>query len=155
VSCDNRRSSRRKRHSRLVGSRSIRPTHYTEQRLVSSAFSQSWPLPLPTICTGFTRLPFLAADFHGHCFRLIPASYSFAASAFPVPPLHDWVLSHKAADRFGSSSPRFWVPQKIGQEKRENSVMCYLYVKWNSLHRSLPADVSDIRARFVLRWPLP
>jgi len=39
------------------------------------------------------------------------------ASAFPVPPLHHWVPSHKAATCFGSSSPRFWVPQKNGAEK--------------------------------------
>jgi hypothetical protein len=62
--------------------------------------------------------PFSAAHFSGHCFRLIPASCSFAASAFPVPPLHHhWVPSHKAAARFGSSSPRFWVSQKNGAEK--------------------------------------
>src|SRR6266700_2124732 len=48
---------------------------------------------------------------------LILASGSFVASAFPVPPLHHWVPSHKAATRFGSSSPRFWVPQKNGAEK--------------------------------------
>jgi hypothetical protein len=34
--------------------------------------------------------------------------------------------------------------------------MSYLYVKWNSSGlRVCRADVSDIRARFVLRWPLP
>src|SRR6266550_7543824 len=52
--------------------------------------------------------PFSAAHFSGHRFRLVPASGSFAASAFPVPPLHHhWVPSHKAAARFGSRSPRF------------------------------------------------
>src|SRR5438445_9005651 len=73
---------------------------------------------------------FLPLIFSGHCFRLIPASGSFAASAFPVPPLHHWVPSHKAAARFGSSSPRFWVPQKNGAEKGD-IFMSYLYVKWN------------------------
>jgi len=33
--------------------------------------------------------------------------------------------------------------------------MSYLYVKWNSLGRGLPTDVSVIRAWFVLCWPLP
>ena len=61
--------------------------------------------------------PFSATHFLGHCFGLIPASGSFASSAFPVPPLHHWVPSHKAATCFGSSSPRFWVPQKNGAEK--------------------------------------
>jgi hypothetical protein len=61
--------------------------------------------------------PFSAEHFLD-CFRLIPASGSFAASAFSVPPsTHHWVPSHKAAARFGSSSPRFWVPQKNGAEK--------------------------------------
>jgi hypothetical protein len=31
--------------------------------------------------------------------------------------------------------------------------MSYLYVKRNSFGLRLPADVSDIRAWFVLRWP--
>src|SRR5579859_529836 len=61
--------------------------------------------------------PYSAAHFSGHCFRLIPASSSFPASAFPVPPFPHWVPSRKAAARFGSSSPRFWVPQKNGAEK--------------------------------------
>jgi hypothetical protein len=33
--------------------------------------------------------------------------------------------------------------------------MSYLYVKWNRSGCSSPADVSDIRAWFVLRCPLP
>jgi hypothetical protein len=33
--------------------------------------------------------------------------------------------------------------------------MSYLYVKWNSSGCGLLADASDIRAWFVLRWPLP
>ncbi len=37
-----------------------------------------------------------------------------------------WVPSHKAAARFGSSSPRFWVPQKNEAEKGEK-FMSYLY----------------------------
>jgi hypothetical protein len=61
---------------------------------------------------------FSATHFPGHCFRLIPASCSFASSAFPVPPQELWVPSHKAAARFGSRSPRFWVPQENGARKR-------------------------------------
>jgi hypothetical protein len=40
---------------------------------------------------------------------LIPASCSFTSSAFPVPPLHHWVPSHKAA-RLGSRSLRAETP---------------------------------------------
>jgi hypothetical protein len=31
----------------------------------------------------------------------------------------------------------------------------FVYVKWNSFVLRLPAYVSDIRAGFALRWPLP
>src|SRR5258708_20494542 len=41
--------------------------------------------------------PFSATHFLGHCFGLIPASCSFASSAFPVPPLHHWVPSSTPA----------------------------------------------------------
>src|SRR3981189_164109 len=74
--------------------------------------------------------PFSATHFLGHCFWLIPASGSLPSSAFPVPRLRHWVPSNKAAARFGSRSPRFWVPQENGAEKGD-SKMSYLYVKWN------------------------
>jgi hypothetical protein len=77
-----------------------------------------------------SAVPFSAAHFPGHCFRLVPASCSFAASAFPVPPLPHGVPSRNAAARFGSSSPRFGVPQENGAEKGDSN-MSYLYVKWN------------------------
>src|SRR5882757_10744675 len=62
-------------------------------------------------------IPFSAAHFPGHCFRLIPASCSFATSAFPVPPQHHWVPSDKATARFGNRSPRPWCRRKMGQKK--------------------------------------
>jgi Single-strand binding protein family len=87
----------------------------------------------------FSRAAFSAAHFSGHCFRLISASCSFASSAFPVPPLHHWVPSHKAAARFGSSSPRFWVPQKNGQKKETFSCPTYML---SGIGLVLPPDVS-------------
>jgi single-strand DNA-binding protein len=69
--------------------------------------------------------PFSTTHFLGHCFRLIPAPGSFAASAFTVPRHNFLGPSHKAAPRFGSSSPRFWVPQENGAEKGD-SKMSYL-----------------------------
>jgi|HubBroStandDraft_6_1064221.scaffolds.fasta_scaffold1137146_1 hypothetical protein len=61
--------------------------------------------------------------------------------------------SLKAASRFGSSSPCFGCPRKW--DRKGDSKMPYLYVKWTSLGRGLPADVSVIRAWFVFRRPLP
>jgi len=44
-------------------------------------------LPIPTLAE-YSKPPFSASHFLGHCFGLIPAPGSFAASAFPVPPEH-------------------------------------------------------------------
>jgi len=78
--------------------------------------------PMPYQPPQFSRPPFSAAHFPGHCFGRIPAPGTFTASAFPVPPLHRWVPSHKAAARSGSSSPRFGCPRKwskkVGQCRR-------------------------------------
>ena len=45
----------------------------------------------------FSRPAFFCPIFLGTASGLIPASGSFAASAFPVPPLHHWVPSHKSS----------------------------------------------------------
>ena len=72
--------------------------------------------------------PFSATHFLGHCFGLIPASCSFASSAFPVPPLHHWVPSDKAAARFGSSSHSLLgAPRKWGK-KKEKIQQCLTYM---------------------------
>jgi hypothetical protein len=45
--------------------------------------------PIPHRPSQFSRPAFFStSQSSGHCFRLIPASCSFAASAFPVPLLH-------------------------------------------------------------------
>src|ERR1700675_4742087 len=93
--------------------------------------------------------PFSAAHSSRHCFRLIPASCSFAASAFPAPPLHHRVPSHKAAARLGSRSPRFWVPQKNGQKKETFS--CPTYMLSGIGFRGSLADFHLIRTREVDR----
>src|SRR5437879_13587932 len=72
--------------------------------------------------------PFSATHFLGHCFGLIPASGSFASSAFPVPPLHHWVPSDKAAACFGSSSHSLpGAPRKWGK-KKEKIQLCLTYM---------------------------
>src|SRR5205823_3284432 len=44
----------------------------------------------PTL-PGFSGPSFFCRSFYWDCFGLIPASCSFAASVFPVPPLQHWV----------------------------------------------------------------
>lgn len=82
-----------------------------------SVYLLTWLARYRTDLPSSVGQPFSTADFSRHCFGLIPASCSFAASAFPVPPIHQWVPSYKAAARFGSSSSRFWLPQKKWAEK--------------------------------------
>ena len=63
---------------------------------------------------------FLPLIFLGHCFGLIPASCSFAASAFPVPPSTALGSPHKAAGRFGSRSHSLLGgPKKMGKKKEK------------------------------------
>ena len=93
----------------------------------------------------FCPLPFL-----GHCFGLISSSGSLAASAFPVPPLHHWVPSDKAAARFGSSSPRFWVPQKMGQKKETFSCPTYELSNGRRICWSRSRAASSAEQRFKI-----
>jgi len=82
----------------------------------------------PQRSSQFSRHPFSATHFLGHCFGLIPASGSFASSAFPVPPLHHWVPSDKAAARFGSRSHSLLgAPRKWGK-KKEKIQLCLTYM---------------------------
>jgi len=92
------------------------------------------------------RHHFSATHFPGHCFRLIPAPGSFASSAFSVPLPKSLGPSHKAASRFGSRSPRFWVPQENGARKRRFT-KCLTYMLSGIALRGGPlVDVPVIRA---------
>ena len=119
-------SNRRKTQEPLESSTIFEPV-VTVTRLVFSVplYLLTWLRLYRIDLPSSVGQPFSAAYFSGHCFRLIPASGSFAASAFPVPPLHHWVPSHKAASCFGSRSLRFWCPRKMGQ-KKETFSMSYL-----------------------------
>src|SRR5260370_10601976 len=64
--------------------------------------------------------------FPGHRFRLIPASGSFAASAFPVPRPTSWVPPIKQPLALEAEALASGCPRKMGQEKGENSVIAYL-----------------------------
>jgi hypothetical protein len=84
---------------------------------------------LATFLLGLIGCPFFRRAFSWALLQLIPASGSFAASVFAVPPLPHWVPSAKAAARFGSRSLRLRVPQENGARKRRK--IHVLPVKWN------------------------
>ena len=75
------------------------------------------------------RHSFSATHFPGHCFRLIPASGSFASSAFPVPPLTRWAPPIKQPLALEAEATRFCVPQENGARKRRK----FSYVLLNSI----------------------
>src|SRR5258708_36404625 len=64
---------------------------------------------------------FLPLFFLGHGFGLIPASGSFAASAFPVPPLTAFGFPPiKRPLAWEAEATRFWVaPRKWGKKKEK------------------------------------
>src|SRR6266699_4216283 len=78
-------------------------------------------------CSSSVGQPFSAAHFFwallqaNSCVRQL-RSFCFHGSS---PHTHNMGPSYKAAARFGSRSPRFWVPQKNGAEKGDIS-MSYL-----------------------------
>jgi len=67
--------------------------------------------------------PFSGVHFLGHCFGLIPAPGSFAASAFTVPPGMHWFPPIKQPLALGAAASRFWVPQENEAEKGEKNVL--------------------------------
>src|SRR5690348_1499838 len=115
--------------------------------LLCSVLTALQSCSMPRRCSQSSTPPFFCRSFFWHCFGLIPASGSFAASAFPVPALHHWVPSHKAAARVGSSSLAFDLPQKNGAEKGDTFISS-LIVKWNSLWQEI-LQVGSHSGRFL------
>jgi hypothetical protein len=66
------------------------------------------------------RHSFSATHFPGHCFRLIPASGSFASSAFPVPPETPWIPPIKQPLALEAAALASGCPRKMGQEKGDS-----------------------------------
>ena len=80
----------------------------------------------PRILLSSAGRPFSAAHFLGHCFGLIPASVSFASSAFPVPPYTIGFPPIKQPLALEAEATRFWVPKKMGQKKE--TFLCPTYM---------------------------
>jgi hypothetical protein len=99
----------------------------------------------------FSRPGFSATHFLGHCFGLIPASCSFASSAFPVPPLTRLVLPIKQPLALEAEATRLCVRQENGARKRRkfSYVLPQLYnsrrVRW-----SRPGATSNERQWFEI-----
>src|SRR6266699_6715499 len=73
---------------------------------------------LSRLSSQFSRPAFFSRSFFWALLQANSCVLQLRVFCFPGSALtHHWVPSHKAAARFGSSSPRFWVPQKNGAEK--------------------------------------
>lgn len=78
----------------------------------------AWLTPRPIFKVQVGQ-PFSDAHFSGHCFRLIPASGSFAASAFTVPRQTAWVPPIKQPLACDSTPPRsLSCPKENGVERK-------------------------------------
>jgi hypothetical protein len=62
---------------------------------------------------------FFCPHFPGHCFGLIPASGSFASSAFPVPRQTSWVPPIKQPLALEAAALASGCPRKMGQKKEK------------------------------------
>lgn len=106
---------------------------FFESVVVVAQLTFSLPLHLPKLSrlmprrsSRLSRPAFFCRSFFrallqaNSCVRQLRGLY-FSGSA-----LNHRVPSHKAAARFGSSSPRFWVPQKMGQKKDTFSCPTYM-----------------------------
>jgi hypothetical protein len=75
--------------------------------------------PTPIVVESGNSL-FLPLIFLDHCFGLVPASGSFASSAFPVPPLTRWVPPIKQPLTLEAEAIRLWMaPRKWGKKKEK------------------------------------
>jgi len=156
----------------LTGNRSCKPTEGLEA-FVRIGFRHSSLEPalqspgadLILVChadfTEFGTWSFSAAISVDTASGQIPAPGSFASSAFPVPPNKS---SKTAPKIFRASSKKHPLALEAVSTRlsgcpnykgRNGAKIMHIYVKWNSFRCSSLADVSDIRAWFVLRWPLP
>ncbi len=92
-----------------------------------SALPAHMSRPIPHRSSQFSRPPFFCYSFSRALLRANSCVRQLRVFCFPGSALtHHWVPSHKAVARFGSSSPRFRVPQKNGAEKGD-IFMSYLY----------------------------
>ena len=118
--------------TRIEPHRRTRSDRARQLIFLCSALAAHVPRLSPRRFSQFSKPTFFCRSFFsGHCFRLIPASCSFAASAFTAPhhtqhgspPTKQPLALEAEALALGA--------QKNGAEKGD-IFMSYLYVKWNS-----------------------
>src|SRR6266849_6885468 len=81
-------SAAHRRSTRIETHRRTRSDGARQLIFLCSALAAHIARPIPHRSSQFSRPAFFCRSFFWDCFRLSPASCSFAASAFSVPPLH-------------------------------------------------------------------
>ena len=116
-----------------------------------SALPAHMSRPIPHRSFQFSRPPFFCHSFSRAQLRANSCVLQLrASSAFPVPPLRQWVPSDKAAARFWKQKPlASGCPKKMGQEKGENSAMSYLTLQLSS--GSLVLTRSNVKRKATVR----
>src|SRR5271163_4834233 len=133
-------SAAHRRSTRIEPHRRTRSDGARQLIFLCSALAAHIARPIPHRSSQFSRPAFFCRSFFWALLQANSCVLQLRGFCFPGSALtHHWVPSHKAAARFGSRSPRFWVPQKNGAEKGD-IFMSYLYVKWNSSGRGLLAS---------------
>ena len=108
--------------SAIVGTVAIRGT----ADFFCSALPAHIARPTPHRSSQFSRPAFFCRSFFWALLQANSCVLQLRVFCFPGSALTQRVPSHKAAARLGSRSPRFWVPQKMGQKKETFSCPTYM-----------------------------
>src|SRR5712664_4880877 len=146
-------SAAHRRSTRIETHRRTRSDGARQLIFLCSALAAHIARPIPYRSSQFSRPAFFCRSFFWALLQANSCVLQLRGFCFPGSALtHHWVPSHKAAARFGSSSPRYWVPQKMGQKKETFS--CPTYMLSGIASCGSPADDSAIRTWFVFCRPL-
>ena len=128
----------------------LQPNSRARERVRISTFSPPGLLPRVSSSCRFLLSPvsdlFLPLIFLGTGAGLIPASGSFAASAFPAPRQTPWVPPIKQPPALEAEALASGCPRKMGQEKGDSkNVLNNSDMQIGLLKARLPRDASKLR----------
>jgi len=117
-------SAAHRRSTRIEPHRRTRSDGARQLIFLCSALAAHIARPIPHRSSQFSRPAFFCRSFFWDCFRLSPASCSFAASAFSVPPLHTIGFPPiKQPLALEAAALAFGCPRKWGRKRRHFHVL--------------------------------
>ena len=119
-------STAHRRSTRIEPHRRTRSDGARQLIFLCSALAAHIARPIPHRSSQFSRPAFFCRSFFWALLQASSCARQLRVFCFPGSSLTPMGPSHKAAACFGSRSPRFWVPQKMGQKKETFSCPTYM-----------------------------